>query len=288
MILSRILVVAVVVGLIGSACVFTVDERQTAILLAFGKIQKSDFEPGLHFKLPPPFNSVRKFDKRLLSFDAEPERFLTSEKKDVIVDSFVRWRIVDVAQYFRATGGEERQAGLLLYQKVNAALRNEFGKRTVQDVVSGERGAIMEIVSELADTQVKELGMNINDVRISRIDLPAEVSSSVYQRMRAERERVARDFRSRGAEAAERIRANADRDRTVLLAEAYRDAETVRGEGDAKAADTYAGAYGANPDFYALYRSLNAYRRSMGGDNNVLVLQPDSEFFRFFNGPEGR
>lgn len=286
MVLQRVLVIAVALVVLGAMSVFTVDEREKAILFRLGEIQRSDFAPGLHFKVPF-VNNVRTFDARLLSLDTEPERFITSEKKDVIVDYFVRWRIADVEQFFKATRGEERQAGLLLYQKVNAALRNEFAKRTVQEVVSGERGAIMDIVTRSANQEVAELGMRIEDVRVSRIDLPAEVSSSVYQRMRAERERVARDFRSRGAEAAERITANADRERTVLLAEAYRDSETIRGEGDARATEIYARAFGADEEFYGFYQSLNAYRRSFGAQGNVLLIEPDSEFFRYFEDPQG-
>jgi membrane protease subunit HflC len=285
--IQRILIVLVLVGIVAADSLFTVAETELALLTKFGQILRSDFEPGLHFKVPF-INQVRKFDRRLLTLDSEPERFLTSEKKDVIVDAFVRWRIADVAQFFRATRGDETQAGLLLYQKVNAALRNEFGKRTVQDVVSGERGKIMDVVTQDASAQVKDLGMAIVDVRVSRIDLPAEVSNSVYQRMRAERERVARDFRSRGAEAAERIRATADRERTVILAEANRDAIAMRGEGDAAAADIYARAFGANPEFYSLYRSLSAYRGSFGNKRDILVLEPNSHFFKYFDGPVSR
>ncbi len=279
--------IAVLVGVLGSMSVFTVDEREKVILFRLGEIIRSDFGPGIHFKVPF-LHNVRKFDSRLLNLDAEPERFLTSEKKDVIVDSFVRWRIADVEQFFKSTRGDERQAGLLLYQKVNAALRNEFGRRTVKDVVSGERGAIMASVTNSAGEQVRELGMEIVDVRVSRIDLPAEVSNSVYLRMRAERERVARDFRSRGAEAAERIRATADRERTVLLANAYRDAEGARGEGDAVAADTYAKAFGTNEEFYSLYRSLSAYRSAFRAQGNVLLLEPGSNFFKYFDDPQPR
>jgi membrane protease subunit HflC len=277
----------IALALVAWGCLFTVKQTEKALLLRFGEIQRSDYEPGLHFKIPL-FDQVRKFDKRLLGLDAEPERFLTREKKDVIVDSFIRWRIHDVEVYFRATAGEESRAGLLLYQKVNAALRQEFGKRTVQDVVSGERGMIMDVVTEKAQQQVQELGVELVDVRVSTINLPAEVSSSVYQRMRAERERVARELRSRGAEAAERIRANADRDRTVILAEAYRESETIRGEGDAQAAETYAQGYGVNEEFYTMYRSLNAYRESFGSGDNVMLLAPDSEFFKYFNNPRPR
>lgn len=285
--LSRWAIPVAIVAILGYMSVFTVDEREQALLLFLGEIRRADYEPGLHFKIPG-VNRVRKFETRLLNIDSEPERFLTIEKKDVIVDSFVRWRITDVARYFRATGGDERRAGILLFQKINAGLREEFGRRTVQQVVSGERGALMNAVTKSANDQVRELGMSIVDVRVKRIDLPAEVSASVYSRMRAERERVARDFRSRGAEAAERITANADRDRTVLLAEAYRDAEVLRGEGDAIAAKTYADAYGADASFYDLYRSLLAYRSSFSGKDDVLMFAPDSEFFKYFKDPLGQ
>ena len=283
----RILIPLVVIAIVAYMSLFTVNERERAILLKLGEIHRSDYTAGLHFMVPF-YNNVRKFDRRLLTYDSRPERYLTGEKKDVIVDSYVRWRIYDVEQYFKATRGDERGAGILLFQKVDAALREQFGNRTVKEVVSGERGAIMAHVTEEANKQVKELGMQIDDVRVKRIDLPAEVSNSVYQRMRAERERVARDHRSRGAEAAERIRANADRERIVILAEAYREAETTRGEGDATAAETYANAYTVDEEFYALYRSLNAYRASFGNKNDVLLLEPDSEFFKYFKNPNAQ
>ncbi len=269
------------------ATIFTVSERELAIVLRLGEIQRSDYEPGLHFRVPI-YNEVRKFEKRLLDLDFDPERYLTSEKKDVIVDSFLRWRIADVEKFFKATSGNKDRAGTLLKQKVNAALREEFAIRTVQEVVSGERGALMELVTDVANEEAEGLGIEVKDVRVKRIDLPAEVSDSVYKRMRAERERVARDFRSRGAEAAERIRATADRERTVIKAEAYRDAETARGEGDAVAAETYANAYSTNEEFYALYRSLNAYRTSFDTKGDVLLLKPDSDFFKYFGDPTGR
>ncbi|MGE0387908.1 MAG: protease modulator HflC [Gammaproteobacteria bacterium] len=284
MVAQRILLLLVVAALVAATSLFTVDERERAIVLRFGQIVGSGYGPGLHLKLPWPVNNVVKFDRRLLTLDSEPSRFLTSEKKEVIVDSFVRWKITDVEQYFRSTAGEQRRAEVLLFQKVNGALRNEFGKRTVQDVVSGERGMIMATVTTSVREQVRDLGIEVLDVRVSRIDFPEEVAVSVYPRMRAERERVARDFRSKGAESAERIRAAADREKAVILAEASRDAETVRGEGDAIAAEIYARAYSANAEFYAFYRSLGAYRSSFGGPSDVLVLKPDSEFFRYFGG----
>lgn len=282
-ILLFLLVVALIIG---GFSVFTVTERERAILFRLGEIVRADFKPGLHFKTPF-INNVRKFDARVLTLDAEPERFLTIEKKNVIVDSFMKWRIADVVRFYKATGGDERLARQRMSQIINDGLRGEFGKRTIQEVVSGERAQIMDILKVAANKQAEEFGIDIVDVRVKRIDLPSEVSSSVYRRMEAERARVARDFRSRGAEAAERIRAEADKQRSVLLAEAYRDAERTRGEGDAIAADTYANAYGRYPEFYALYRSLNAYKKTFSGKDDLLVLEPDSEFFRFFGNSSG-
>ena len=266
------------------SCTFVVDEKQQALVLVFGRIQRAETQPGLHFMVPI-YNQVRIFDRRLLNLDAEAERFLTNEKKDVIVDSYVRWRISDMAKFYRATNGDERRAGQLIDQTVNSQLRQEFGKRSVQEVVSGERGMIMDIVTKAANDAGRTLGVEVIDVRIKRIDLPAEVSGSVYGRMRAERERVARDFRSRGAEQAERIRAGADKESTVIVAEAYRNAQTIRGEGDAKAAAIAANAYGGDSEFYDFYRSLNAYKSGFAGRNDILVLQPQGEFFKYFANP---
>ena len=272
--------------LLGSFALFTVSEREKAIMFRLGEIVRTDFTPGLYFKIPF-INNVRKFDGRVLTLDADPERYLTVEKKNVSVDAFIKWRIDDVANFYRATGGDEMRAGNRLAQIIRDGMKAEFGKRTIQEVVSGERTEIMEILTVGANIQAAELGIAIVDVRIKRIDLPREVSSSVFQRMRAERERVARDFRSRGQEAAERIRADADRQRTVILAEAYREAEQTRGEGDAKAAETYAAAYGDDPEFYALYRSLNAYRATFNSTDDMMVIEPDSDFFRYFKDPRG-
>jgi len=276
-----------VLALVIWASVFTVDERQKAILFKFGEILRSDFEPGLHFKMPI-INNVRKFDQRILTIDQQPERFLTAEKKDLIVDSFVKWRINDVEQYFKTTQGDEAQAGRLLYQNINNGLRDEFGKRTVQEVIAGDRTEIMNIMTAEATEKAKTLGIEVIDVRIKKIDLPARVSDSVYRRMRAERERVARDFRSKGAEAAERIRADADRQRSVILAEAYRDSEIVRGEGDARATDIYAKAFSNDEEFYRFYRSLNAYKNNFSTSDDVILLEPDSEFFRYFKDSSGK
>ncbi|MDH5736109.1 MAG: protease modulator HflC, partial [Gammaproteobacteria bacterium] len=219
--------------------VFFVDERELAIKFKFGEIIEADYAPGMHFQIPL-INNVKKFDKRILTIDAKAESFFTGEKKDLIVDSYVKWRIKDVEEYYKKTGGDELKAGSLLYQTIKKGLRDEFGKRTIQEVVAGDRTEIMGVMTELASEKAKTLGIEVVDVRIKRIDLPASVSNSVYSRMRAERERVARDFRSKGAESAERIRADADRQSKVILAEAYRDSEVVRGEGDALATDIYA------------------------------------------------
>jgi membrane protease subunit HflC len=260
---------------------FTVDETETAIRFRLGEIVEANYAPGLHFKVPF-INNVRTYDRRVQTLDTDPERFLTAEKKNVIVDSFVKWRIADVARFYTAVAGDATRANLRLDQIIKDGLRSEFSKRTIKEVVSGDRAQIMEIISTSAALEAKELGIESLDVRIKRIDLPPDVSNSVFRRMRAERERVARDFRSRGAEAAERIQADADRQRTVILAEAYRDAERARGEGDAQAAEIYAKAYSNDPDFYSFYRSLNAYRTGLGNPNDILVLEPDSDFFKFF------
>ena len=281
---------ALMISVVGAALVlamslFTVDETQTAIRFQLGEIVQANYRPGLHWKWPL-INNVRKFDRRLQTLDTEPERFLTAEKKNVIVDSFAMWRVEDVRLFYTTVGGDAAQANVRLDQIVKDSLRSEFSKRSIQEVVSGDRDQIMETLSRLLREQATQLGIAAVDVRIKRIDLPPDVSSSVFSRMKAERLRVAKDFRSRGGEAAERIRADADRQNTVVLAEAYRDAERQRGEGDAQAADIYAQAYGQDQAFYDFYRSLSAYRQSFGGKDDVLVLQPDSQFFRYFNKPQ--
>jgi len=271
---------------LASFSVFTIAEWERAVLFRLGEIVRADYQPGLQFKIPF-INNVVKFDGRIQTLDAEPERFLTSEKKNVIVDAFVKWRIKDVARYYTAVRGDVQQANLRLDQIIKDGLRGEFGKRTLTETVSGDRAQIMDILTESANQLANEIGIRVVDVRIKRVDLPPDVSNSVFRRMQAERERVARDFRSRGAEAAERIRADADRQRTVILAEAYRDAEVTRGEGDAKAADTYAVAYSRNEEFYSLYRSLNAYRGIFNNRNDLLVFEPDTDFFRYFRERKG-
>ena len=277
-----ILVLALVALVVGSFSMFTVSQWQKAIMFRLGEIREADFKPGLHFKIPF-INNVRKFDARILTLDVEPERFLTAEKKNVIVDSFVMWRVADVTRYYTAVSGDERHARLRLEQIIKDGMRGQFSKRTINEVVSGERDEIMRALTEASNTQAQEIGIAIEDVRIKRIDLPAEVSNSVYRRMQAERARVAKEFRSRGFEAAEKIRADADRKRQVIIAEAYRDAEQVRGEGDATAADIYAKAYGKDKEFYSFYRSLEAYRQSLGGSGDMMLLSPDSDFFRYFD-----
>ena len=275
------IVLLLVVLVIGAFSMFRVAEWEKAIMFRLGEIMESDFRPGLHFKLPF-INNVRKFDARLLTLDVEPERFLTAEKKNVIVDSFVMWRVDDVRRYYTAVAGDERHARLRLEQIIKDAMRSEFSKRTINEVVSGERDRIMHDLTLASNEQASQIGIAIDDVRIKRIDLPAEVSNSVYRRMQAERARVAKEFRSRGAEEAEKIRADADRKRQVIIAEAYRDAEQVRGEGDATAAAIYARAYGKDKEFYNFYRSLQAYRESLGGGSDMMLLEPEGEFFQYF------
>ena len=277
-----LLVLALVVLALGSFSVFRVAEWEKAIMFRLGEIREADFTPGLHFKIPF-INNVRKFDGRLLTKDVEPERFLTVEKKNVIVDSFVMWRILDVKRYYKAVAGDERNARLRIEQVIKDGMRGEFSKRTINEVVSGERDMIMEDLTEAANRQAQQIGIEIADVRIKRIDLPSEVSNSVYRRMQAERSRVAKEFRSRGFEEAEKIRANADRQRQVLIAEAYREAEQIRGEGDAKAAEIYADAYGKDQEFYSFTRSLKAYEETFRGGSDLLLLEPDSEFFDYFD-----
>jgi len=266
--------------------IFTVDERQEAIKFQFGEIIEADYEPGLHLKIPF-VNNVRKFDNRILTIDQKPERFLTQEKKDLIVDSYVKWRIKDVVQYFKTTQGDELTAGRLLYENINNGLRNEFGKRTIQEVISGDRTQIMGVMTAQASERAKSLGIEVVDVRVKKVDYPERVSNSVYQRMRAEREREARDFRSKGHEASERIQADADRQRSVLIAEAYRDSEIARGEGDASATEIYAAAFNQDREFYKFYRSITAYTKNFSSASDVILLQPDSDYFRYFKDPSG-
>lgn len=273
-------VVAAVFVVLG-ASIFTVDQRQHAIVFQLGEVRDVIAEPGLYFKWPM-IQNVRYFDKRILTLDSsEPERFITSEKKNVLVDSFVKWKIVDPRLYYVSVAGDEARAKTRLSQTVNAGLREEFGKRTVHDVVSGERDKIMEQMREKADLDARKIGVQIVDVRVKRVDLPTEVSESVYRRMEAERKRVANELRSEGSAEAEKIRADADKQREVIVAEAYREAQKMKGEGDAKATATYAQAFNQNPEFYAFYRSLEAYRHSFGSKSDVIVVEPNSDFFKY-------
>lgn len=285
--LMRIIIPVVLLAVVAYFSLFRIQEYEQAIVFQFKEIQRSDHKPGLHYMIPI-INTVKKFETRLLNLDQEPQRFLTVEKKDVIVDYYAKWIIADVRKFYVATrGGDVHYATGLLGQRINRALRDEFGKRTVQEVVAGERGEILDVVQTATAQIYDELGISVVDVRTKRIDLPEEVSNSVYARMRAERTRVAKDFRARGEEAAERIRANADREREIILANAYKDAETIRGEGDARATDIYARSFGEDEEFYTLYRSLNAYRTSFSNNNDILLLEPDSDFFKYFNNSAG-
>lgn len=268
--------------------IFTVDQRQYAVVFQLGEVKRAISEPGLYFKIPMVQN-VRYFEKRIITLDnAEPERFITSEKKNVLVDSYIKWRIVDPQLYYISVGGDESRAKTRLNQTVNAGLREEFGKRTVHDVVSGERDKIMNQMREKADSDARKIGVQIVDVRVKRVELPTEVSEAVYRRMEAERKRVANELRSEGSAEAEKIRADADRQREIIVADAYRDAQKIKGEGDAKATNTYGQAFGQNAEFYAFYRSLEAYRGSFKNKSDLLVIEPNSDFFKYMkNGGRG-
>ena len=264
-----------------SSAIFYIDEREKVLMLRLGQIERSDYEPGIHFKIPF-INEIRRFDGRVLTLDATPARYLTGEKKNVLVDSFILWRISDVATYFKSMGANESRAQSRLSQIIKDGLRGEFGKRTIQQVVSGDRIAMVDAILDDANKISSEFGIEIVNVRIKRIDLPSEVSSSVYTRMEAERERVAKELRSQGAEEAEKIRSDADRQKTIILADAKREAEILRGNGDATSTEIYAKAYQQNSEFYSLYRRLTAYKNIFQGDD-MLVLEPKGEFFEYFN-----
>jgi membrane protease subunit HflC len=278
-----LLLVGVLIALvIGSLSLFVVDQRQNAIVFRLGEVVDVKKEPGLYFKVPL-LDNVRNFDVRILTIDtAEPERFLTSEKKNVLVDLFVKWRITDVRQYYVSVQGNEALAQTRLLQTINDGMRAEFGNRTVHEVVSGERDKIMDFMRDKANDDAKTIGVEVLDVRLKRVDLPQEVSVDVYRRMEAERKRVANELRSTGFAESEKIRADADRQREIIVAQAYRDAQRVKGEGDGKATAIYSRAYESNAEFYAFYRSLEAYKASFRGRNDVLVLEPNSEFFKYF------
>ena len=284
---NRLLIVfagLIVVVVLASMSMFTVDQRERAIVFQLGEVKEVITNPGLHFKWPF-IQNVRYFDARILTMDTpDTERYITSEKKNLLVDTFVKWRISDPRQYYISVG-DEAQAETRLAQTVNATLREEFGKHTVHEVVSQDRDEIMRIVRERANADAKQIGVDIVDVRLKRVDLPQEVSESVYKRMEAERKSVANQLRSEGASEAERIRAEADKERAVIIANAYKEAQRVKGEGDAKASAVYAEAFGKNPEFYAFYRSLEAYRSSFNNRSDMLVLEPNSDFFKYLKGP---
>ena len=282
--LGAILTGVILLLVIASLSLYIVDQRQSVIVLRLGEVVSVKDKPGLYFKVPL-VDRVITFDTRILTIDTdEPDLFITSEKKNVLVDSFVKWRIVDVKQYYISVRGNEEDAKRRLMQKVNDSLRDEFGKRTIHDVVSGERDQIMSIMRERADAAAREIGVQVLDVRLKRVDLPQEVSDSVYRRMEAERQRVAKELRSLGFAESEKIRAEGDKQREVIIAEAYRDAQRIKGDGDAKAAAIYAQAFQQNPEFYAFYRSLEAYRQSFKNKSDVLVLEPTSDFFKYLKG----
>jgi len=286
--LGPLLALVVVVVLLVSSALYTVDQRQNAIVFQLGEVKEVVQKPGLHVKWPL-LQNVRHFDMRILTFDdAEPLRFLTQGNRPVLVDSFVKWRIADVKQYYVSVGGDEFQAARRIKQTVAGVLRDEFGARLLHDVVSGERELIMSRVRDKVDQDLDRIGVKIVDVRLKRVDLPPEVSESVYRRMEAERKRIANELRSTGAADAEKIRADADRQREVVLAEAYRDAQRVRGEGDAKASATYAAAFSQNPEFFAFYRSMEAYRSTFRGRNDLMVIEPNSDFLRYFRDSMGK
>jgi len=284
---TGIAIALVVALLLLALSLYTVDQRQAAMVFQLGEIVRINKEPGLYLKVPFVQN-VRYFDTRVLTLDAaEPERFITSEKKNVLVDYFVKWRVFDVEKYYVSFSGDERRAVNRLSQTVNDGMRAQFGKRTVHDVVSGQRDDVMEALRLSADADARRFGVQVLDVRIKRVDLPSEVSESVYRRMDAERKRVANELRSTGSAEAEKIRADADKQREIIIAEAYRDAQRIKGEGDGKASAIYGEAYGRNPEFYAFYRSMESYRNSFRNKNDLMVMQPNSEFFRYMKNSRG-
>lgn len=275
------LILLLIVVAVGWSSLYYVDQRERAIVFKFGEIIRSDDGPGLHFKIPF-VEQVRKFDARIQTMDAGAENYLTFEKKNLVVDSFVKWRIRNVAKYYVTVGGLKTSAQRRLAQRVNDSLREAFGTRSVQEVISGDRAKIMALVKQATDDQAQEIGVEVVDVRLKRVDLDPEVSERVFARMVAERSRVAKELRAKGAEQAEKIRADAERQREITLAEAFRDAERLRGQGDATATATYAASFGKDEEFYGLYRSLNGYKEAFRSENDLLVIEPDSEFFKYF------
>lgn len=289
---NLLIVVAVILAVLGYSSLFTVSEGERAIVIRFGKIAQDEsgeavvYQPGLHFKVPL-IEKIRKLDARVKTLDGQPDRFITSEQKDLIVDAFVKWRISDFSQFYLSTGGNERQAEDLLMRRINSGLRSEFGTRTIRDIVSGERDELMEQALVQAGEGASDLGVQILDVRVKQINLPTEVSQSIFARMRAERNAVAREHRAEGRAEAEFIRADIDARVTVMLADAQRQARQIRGEGDAEATRIYGESYSQDPEFFAFLRSMEAYRASFAGGDDVLVLSPDSEFFRYLSQMSG-
>ena len=283
-----ICVVAFIALLLFSSTVFVVDQKKFAIVFALGEVREVISQPGIHFKLPPPLQNVMFLDKRILTIDTpDADRFITAEKKNILVDAFVKWRITDPRLYYVSFNGEENRARDRLNQIVKAALNDEITKRTVREVISGERGKVMDAIVGKVVTEAKQIGVGIVDVRLKRVEYVEQINNSVYDRMKAERTRVANELRSTGSAESEKIRADADRQRTVILAEAFRDAEKIKGEGDAKASQIYAGAFGKNPEFYKFYRSLEAYRTTFKNHGDVMVLDSGSDFFKYFRSPGG-
>jgi membrane protease subunit HflC len=288
--INRIIVVVLgvlIVLMVLSSTFYVVDQRRYAILFAFGEIKDVIREPGLHFKLPPPFQNYVLLDKRIQTIDTpEAERFITSEKRNVLVDTYVKWRIVDPKQYYISIGADTDRAVIRMGQIIKSALNEEITKRTTHDVVSGEREQVMAAIGKKVAEEAKQIGVEVVDVRLKRVDLLPEISESIYRRMDAERRRVANELRSTGAAESEKIRADADRQHEIIIAEAYRDAERIKGEGDAKASTIYAQAFGSNPEFYAFYRSLDAYRKSFAAKGSLFVVDPSTEFFKYLQNPD--
>jgi membrane protease subunit HflC len=285
--LPIIAILAFAGALVASGIFYTVDEWEKAIVFKFGEIIRYDDQPGLHTKIPV-IEEVRYFDARVQTMDSDPEQYITIEKKGLVVDSFVKWRIIDAKQYFVSVGGLATNASQRLRQLVNDGLRTEFGKRTVTEVISGDRDDIMKIVRAETNESAKRFGIEVLDVRLKRVDLVPEISQSVFDRMEAERGRVAKDLRARGAEAAERLRADADRQSKVIVAEAERDAQVIRGEGDAEATRIYAEAFSQDKEFFAFYRSLAAYANTFRDNKAMMVIEPDSDFFKYMKDPVGK
>ncbi|WP_198263584.1 protease modulator HflC [sulfur-oxidizing endosymbiont of Gigantopelta aegis] len=280
-------IAVLILGIIGSASMFTVQETEAAILFKWGKIERSDYQPGLHFKLPF-VNNVRKFDKRIQTFDAKPEDYLTEEKKILVVDSFIQWQINDVKKFYVSMRGDMDIAQERIATIVKEGLRNEFGRRNMYEVISGERHVIMDDINKSANKDVTAFGVRIVDVRIKRIEFPPKVSNKIFRRMETERTRIAKELRAQGNESAAKITAEADRQVTILKADAFKEAEQVRGKGDAKASEIYATAYGKNKEFFTFYRSLNAYQNTFGSASDVMVMEPDSDFFNYFKNNKGK